>query len=254
MVSGLDVFRRHFEAYANRYILIGGTASDIALDRAGLAFRATKDLDIVLCVEALDTEFTTAFWAFVRNGRYSNRQKSTGRRLFYRFYDPEDESFPAMLELFSRTPDALDLPEDAHLTPIPVSEVVSSLSAILLDDDYYALVQAGKEVIDGLAVATPECLIPLKAHAWLNLSSRRAAGEKVDERDVRKHRNDVFRLYQVVDPEPKITLPDTVRTSMMRFIALMEEEQAVDLKNLGLQGTTLRDVLVDLRRVYGLDR
>jgi hypothetical protein len=37
---------------------------------AGLAFRATKDLDIVLYVEALDAEFVRAFWDFVRGGGY----------------------------------------------------------------------------------------------------------------------------------------------------------------------------------------
>lgn len=57
MVRGLDIFRRHFEAFADRYVLIGGTAATIAMADAGLEFRATKDLDIVLVVEALDAEF-----------------------------------------------------------------------------------------------------------------------------------------------------------------------------------------------------
>jgi hypothetical protein len=34
---------------------------------AGLAFRATKDLDIVLYVEALDAEFVRAFWTSVED-------------------------------------------------------------------------------------------------------------------------------------------------------------------------------------------
>ena len=55
MVKGLDLFRLHFWDYANRYVLIGGTACDIAMAGAGLEFRATKDLDIVLVVEALVT-------------------------------------------------------------------------------------------------------------------------------------------------------------------------------------------------------
>ena len=55
MVKGLDCFRDHFNAYNDRYVLIGGAACSLAMDNAGLAFRATRDLDIVLCVEALDT-------------------------------------------------------------------------------------------------------------------------------------------------------------------------------------------------------
>ena len=38
-------------------MLIGGTACDIAMTGTGLAFRATKDLDIVLYVEASDAAF-----------------------------------------------------------------------------------------------------------------------------------------------------------------------------------------------------
>ena len=34
MVKGLDVFQKHFQDYADRYILIGGTACDLALKEA----------------------------------------------------------------------------------------------------------------------------------------------------------------------------------------------------------------------------
>ena len=48
MVRGLDVFREFFAGHADQYVLIGGTAATLAMEEAGLAFRATKDLDIVL--------------------------------------------------------------------------------------------------------------------------------------------------------------------------------------------------------------
>lgn len=73
-------------------------------------------------------------------GGYENRQKSTGKRLFYRFYAPKSAESPEMLELFSRVPDALQITADSQLTPIPVGDEVSSLSAILLNDDYYRLI------------------------------------------------------------------------------------------------------------------
>ncbi|CAN7533382.1 hypothetical protein LJR084_003849 [Variovorax sp. LjRoot84] len=47
MVRGLDVFKEWFAAYADQYVLIGGTAATLTMEGAGLAFRATKDLDIV---------------------------------------------------------------------------------------------------------------------------------------------------------------------------------------------------------------
>jgi hypothetical protein len=56
MVKGIDPFKAHFEGFSDRYVLIGGVACFLSLDEAGLDFRVTKDLDIVLCVEALDVD------------------------------------------------------------------------------------------------------------------------------------------------------------------------------------------------------
>jgi hypothetical protein len=58
MVRGLEKFREYFVAYPERYVLIGGTAATLAMEQLAGAFRATKDLDIVLTVETLAPEFT----------------------------------------------------------------------------------------------------------------------------------------------------------------------------------------------------
>ncbi len=135
MVRGLEIFRDHFQNYADRYVLIGGAACDIAMTSAGLEFRATKDLDIVLCVEAMDPAFVQAFWDFVRAGGYEAKEKSTGEKQFYRFQTPKNENYPFMVELFSRKPDVLQVADGSHLTPLPIEEELSSLSAILMDND-----------------------------------------------------------------------------------------------------------------------
>jgi hypothetical protein len=44
VVRGLDRFREHFRAFTDRYVLIGGTACDLAFTNAGVAFRATSSL------------------------------------------------------------------------------------------------------------------------------------------------------------------------------------------------------------------
>jgi formylmethanofuran dehydrogenase subunit E len=77
MVRGLDRFRDHFRGYEANYVLIGGTAGSLAMEEAGLQFRVTMDLDIVLCIEVLNVDFVGAFWDFIRAGRYKNRQKSS---------------------------------------------------------------------------------------------------------------------------------------------------------------------------------
>lgn len=252
MVRGLNRFKAHFEAFSDRYVLIGGTACSLAMEDVGLEFRATKDLDIVLCIEALDGAFVQAFWEFIRKGNYRIQEKSTGKKQFYRFKAPEDDSYPVMLELFSRKPDALTISDDSHLTPIPMDEEVSNLSAILLDNDYYTFIHAGKEEIAGLSVVGPTYLIPLKAKAWLDLTNRREAGETVDQKDINKHKNDVFRLYRIVDPQKSIQLPDSIRDDVRHFLARMEAETTVDLKVLGLRNIRLDEVLGSLKGIYGL--
>ncbi len=103
MVEGLDRFGQHFASHTSQYILIGGVACTLAMDAVERPFRATKDLDIVLCVEALGAAFAESFWDFVRSGEYQTQEKATGEKRFYRFQEPAQDGYPFMLELFSRT-------------------------------------------------------------------------------------------------------------------------------------------------------
>lgn len=86
---GLNVFKEYFKDYAEQYVLIGGAACDIIFEEQDTAFRATKDLDMVLIVEALSPEFGRRFWQFVRDGGYENRARSTEAPQFYRFDKPK---------------------------------------------------------------------------------------------------------------------------------------------------------------------
>ncbi|MHC1729178.1 MAG: hypothetical protein AB9866_24805 [Syntrophobacteraceae bacterium] len=252
MVKGMDQFREHFRGLEDRYVLIGGAACDLLMEEAGLDFRATKDLDIVLCVEVLDAAFVRAFWEFVKKGGYKNQQKSTGKKLFYRFKEPQEESFPWMLELFSRVPDALNLVDESHLTPIPAAEELSSLSAILPDEDYYSFIHGSKRLIQGLMAVTPECLVPLKARAWLDLTGRKATGEGIDDKTIKKHKNDVFRLFQLLSSGTQVKLPGSISDDLSRFLKAVEVDPPDTLKPFGLRAMSVADMVEKLRSIYGL--
>lgn len=251
MVTGPEVFRHHSRDHGDRYLLIGGAACDILMSAAGLSFRATKDLDIVLCVEALDASFVRAFWEFVRTGGYESRERADGRKQYYRFQRPRDRAYPAMLELFARMPDALELAAGSHLTPLPMEQALSSLSAILMEDAYYDFIRAGRLVRDGLPLVGPERLIPLKARAWLDLKRRKEQGESVDSASIKKHRNDVFRLYPIVDPDVDIRSPEAVTRDIAEFLVEAAND-AVDLKALGVTGVTHDEIFNGLRALYRL--
>ncbi|MBV1708258.1 MAG: hypothetical protein KMY54_00225, partial [Erysipelothrix sp.] len=88
MVHGLDKFREYFQDYSSQYVLIGGTACEILLNEIGTPFRATKDFDIVLIIENLDSTFVKAFWKFIEDGGYKHREKEADKNQFYRFSEP----------------------------------------------------------------------------------------------------------------------------------------------------------------------
>ena len=98
MVKGVDIFREFFKDFTDNYILIGGAACDEHMAEAGLTFRATKDLDLMLIVEALNPKFVEKFWEFVKSGNYGDRQKSEGDRKYYRFLKPKNEDYPEQME------------------------------------------------------------------------------------------------------------------------------------------------------------
>jgi hypothetical protein len=224
VVAGLDKFREFFAGYEERYALIGGTACDLLFAEAGLPYRLTKDLDLVICVEVVDADFAARFKEFLDTGGYENRLTVEGERKFYRFDKPADPAFPAMIELFARPGVTLELPDDQRYARLKVEDAVASLSALLLDRDYYEALLNNRRTVDGLTILTEDLLIPFKAKAFLDLSQRKAAGERIDRNDVRKHRNDVFRLLQLMPGDRRVELPDAIRADLEQFIAAIADE------------------------------
>ncbi|WP_256596379.1 MULTISPECIES: hypothetical protein [unclassified Pseudomonas] len=224
-------------------------AAYLSMEEAGQAFRATRDLDIVLIIEALDPSFVARFWEFIRTGGYQIKQRNNERPIFYRFMAPTDTSFPVQIELFSRSPQGIDLAEGATLSPIPVDEAVSSLSAILLNEQYYDFLLAGMQRIDAITYIGADRLIPLKAHAWLNLTERQGKGEQIDSKNIRKHRNDVLSLSVLLAPH-STHLPDPIAEDLQQFL-LQLAEQAVDPAAIGLT-ESLQQLILRIRQAFHL--
>ena len=222
MVKGLDTFQKYFADYEEQYVLIGGAACDILFESNEVNFRATRDLDMVLIVEALTPEFGEKFWEFIVDGKYRNKATNGSNPQFYRFDKPEDDEFPKMIELFCRSD--FKLKNAKGITPIHIDDEVSSLSAILLNDDYYKALLNGKEVRNGLSVLRPEYIILFKAKAYLDLQKRKDSGEKVDSSDIKKHKKDVLRIASELMLEKVEELPIAVDADIHSFIDLLEQE------------------------------
>lgn len=249
VVTGIESFKEWFRGNEEQYAIIGGTACDILMSMEGLEFRATKDIDLVLIIEAIDVDFGNKFWEYVKQAGYEHRNKSEGIPQFYRFSHPTSKKYPMMIELFTRKPGTIILPEDAVLTPLPMDEDISSLSAILLDDNYYEFLKQGKVTVDGITVLGAAYLIPFKAKAWMDLTDRKMAGEHIDAKNIRKHKNDVFRLSELIDPTERIVVPRRVYEDIQEFSRRMEEE-SIDVRQLGLDGRTKEEILNEMKEMY----
>lgn len=62
MVKGIEIFQEYFKEYTDQYVLIGGAACSVSFEEQEINFgRTTKDLDIVLIVEARTKELAGCF-------------------------------------------------------------------------------------------------------------------------------------------------------------------------------------------------
>ncbi len=246
MVYGLDKFKEYFDGHLDKYVLIGGSACDVLLDDLGADFRATKDLDIVLIIEAINVSFGELFWDFINVGEYAEKLSSENK--FYRFSKPINKAFPKMIELFTREPLNFKLKNENGLRPVHVDEEVKSLSAILLDDNYYDIARKYRTNISGVSVLSMEAVILFKIKAYNDMISRKNMGQKIDSRDFKKHKNDVFRLLMYVDISKNMNLKNEVKQDVLEFLERISNDRP-DLKNLGI-GVKYESILEIINSVF----
>lgn len=223
-VAGLEKFKEYFGEYSDNYIIVGGTACSVVMGDAGLDFRATRDIDMILIIEDMTHEFGQAFWRFVNDGGYTVFENKSGEPQFFRFMSPKTQGYPAMIELFSRKQDIFKGQRHGTFIPVAIGDEISSLSAILLDDDYYAFLKSGRQIVDGLSVLSPMHLIAFKAKAYIDLMGRKANGAHVNSGDIKKHKNDVFRLTQLLSTDMSVNAPQTVKDDLNAFFERIDGE------------------------------
>lgn len=246
MVVGMELFRDKLKGFEDCYTVIGGAVCDILMSEADIDFRLTKDIDMILILEDKKAEFAKTFWEFIKEGEYKRGWKNSDKMYFYRFTEPKS-GYPVMIELFSRNP-GYHLDVEEGIIPIHIDDDTSSLSAILLNDDFYNFMLEGRKIVAGVSVLAENYIIPFKMYAWLDLKRRKEAGEHVNERDYKKHKNDVFRLLQIVNTDEKVSVSGLVRESVERFLGEIEKDQ-IRVEQLGLM-ITKEEAMELLKSIY----
>ncbi len=81
------------------------------------------------------------------------------------------------------------------------------------------------------------------------MKKRKESGEDIDTKNIRKHKNDVFRLLTSVSPSIRIRLPVRVQNDVIEFIEQIRVDKP-DLKNLGIRGTSFDEMLMILGDIF----
>ena len=225
MVKGLEHFREYFKEYSESFILVGGVASYLLLDEAGAPkLRATRDLDIVLLMKPRE-DFLNAIKEYIKLGGYEIQRGARDQATFYRFQKPKLGEFPVMIELFATAEAEFDLADDQHIIPVENEAGIESLSAILLDDEYYSIIKKNAVERDGIYLLNEMALIPFKAKAYLEIKER---GE--DSKNWKKHRADIINLaVTFLTDETEEKLSGNVREHFVEFMKQVKDELTPDV-------------------------
>jgi hypothetical protein len=108
--------------------------------------------------------------------------------------------------------------------------------------------KSGRRIVDGISILGAEHIIPFKMYAWLNNIELKKQGIKLNTDDIKKHKNDVFRLLPLINPDVNIQTFGSVRRKVLDFIEKMGSETIAD--ELLTNGRTKDEALDIFRKVY----
>jgi hypothetical protein len=122
-----------------------------------------------------------------------------------------------------------------------------------MDADYFSLVKSTSTIKDGVPLLSSNGLIPLKVRAFIDLDSRRKQGERIDQSDIKKHRNDIIRLAQTLDLGV-FEIPENIKSDLRAFL---EHPDIVALETSAIEsiveaGFTIGQAKLTLKDHFGL--
>ncbi len=257
MVKGFDKFKQFFAPHSDSFIVIGGTAMQLHGQDGSLLPRVTQDIDLLVIVEKMSESFTSAFHAFLREGRYdcymAKEPDGANKPKFYRFINPKNAAFPIRIELLSSP--SLPPPEGMLYMSLPY-EPDDSMSAIVLDRTYYDFARANTTAINEIPCLNRDALMVFKSVAYLNLMDEyEKTGNRLRHHDSKKHRRDVLALAGAVLPGAVTAVPNEIAKRLRTFISSIEasrDDWQNILDSLGDPTGNMEDYLLALRRHFGL--
>ena len=103
-------------------------------------------------------------------------------------------------------------------------------------------------------MANTEALIGLKAKAFLDYKIRKENGEKIDEKQLKKHKMDIFRLLLLLTPEDNFTIVGSIKSDIANFAEVVKNDlpDKQIFKEMGAGNVDVQDLFGQLIRAFNL--
>ena len=74
-------------------------------------------------------------------------------------------------------------------------------------------------------------------------------GEQIDSKNIKKHKNDVFKLLSIVSPTKRIAVNETIISDIDKFLELVKNEPVV-MKDIGITVIDFKQALRMISEIY----
>lgn len=215
--AGLNHFQDYCKDLDDHYVVVGGFATlmllDSELENHG---KATFDIDLVL-LTTNSIEMTQRIKEYVKEGEYKIQIGSKEQYQYYRFIEPQKKNFAKEIELFSSNENSLEIEDGQRVIPIDPGVGLYSLSAIMLDLEYFEMIKNNVEKKHRAPCTNVQATIMLKMSAFYDLKKR-------DDSKWKKHRRDILKLALLLTGEEKIQLVGRMEQDFDTFIEHLEND------------------------------
>lgn len=244
--AGLNHFQDYCKDLQEDYVVVGGFATIMLLDDELEGHgKATYDIDLVLLTTS-STKITNRIKEYITEGEYTIQKGDKDQYHYYRFVNPQKDNFAKEIELFASNENGIELNENQRIIPIDPEEGLYSLSAIMLDPEYFQMIKDNINKTLRAPCTNTQATIMLKMSAFYDLKER---GDK----KWKKHRRDILKLAMILTGEERIELVGRMKKDFNFFIAHIEGEDLTPKVFSSIMGqlpVSKEEVLEILKKVF----
>ena len=242
--AGLNHFEEYFKDFRESYVVVGGFATLMLLEKQLEGHgKVTQDIDLVLLTTA-SAEMAQKIKAYVTEGEYTIQKGQKDNFSYYRFVNPKVENFAKEIELFAVNDHALVLDEGQRIIPIDPEEGLYSLSAIMLDNEYFEMIKNNIDNSNRVPCTNTLATIMLKISAFYDLKSR-------SDDKWKKHRRDILKLVLLLTGEEYLELKGRMVEDVELFMKHLTTLDDKMIKNItSMVGIKQSDVYEALNGVF----